>query len=338
MDPFITRGCPGLGCSRSAWVESRFLLFCRPRVSAVLGGPGCPRVAPCGSHVAPADAYVADLRLSLTPLTRSRAIDGGLPAKPPRERRELAYVTSNCGRIAEPSLKEGYMHCCMASSGRRFVIAAGLAMLVGGLLGERGPSAQATPQRAGAEAGLTANSQTFVDPTGDNLGGSPDITTVRASNDDAGNLELQLVIPNRTDLTDPDFIGVYVDTDRSVSTGCNLGGGFGADWALAALGRTAPAPDRLFVAPHRPRLSTRTTGHDPSGLVRRSFRQHHFDPHSASPQGRHRRPSRGSASRCSRLPIRSVPRHPTRPATSRPGSTRFACPAQYRLAIGLPHV
>ena len=139
------------------------------------------------------------------------------------------------------------MHCCMASSGRRFVIAAGLAMLVGGLLGERGPGAQATHQRADTIAGLTANSQTFVDPTGDNLGGSPDITTVRVSNDDAGNLELQLLIPNRTDLTNPDLVSVYLDTDQSVSTGCNLGGGFGADWGLAALGRTAPEPDRFSL-------------------------------------------------------------------------------------------
>jgi hypothetical protein len=137
------------------------------------------------------------------------------------------------------------MHCCVASSGRRLVIAAGLAMLVGGLLGARGPSAQATPQRPGTGMGVTANSQTYVDATGDNLGGSPDITTVRVSNDNAGNLELQLLIPNRTDLTDSDFIAVYLDTDQSVSTGCNLGGGFGADWALAVLGRTAPVPDRF---------------------------------------------------------------------------------------------
>ena len=54
------------------------------------------------------------------------------------------------------------MHCCMASSGRRFVIAAGIAMLVGGLLGERG-ALRRHPSASGAEAGLTAYSQTLVD-------------------------------------------------------------------------------------------------------------------------------------------------------------------------------
>ena len=163
------------------------------------------------------------------------------------------------------------MHCCVASSGRRLVIAAGLAMLVGGLLGARGPSAQATPQRAGTGMGVTANSQTFVDATGDNLGGSPDITTVRVSNDNAGNLELQLLIPNRTDLTDPDFISVYLDTDQSVSTGCNLGGGFGADWALAALGRTAPVPDGFPLNRIVPVCQLEPPGTTPQGSYAGTF-------------------------------------------------------------------
>ena len=218
------------------------------------------------------------------------------------------------------------MHCCMASSGRRFVIAAGIAMLVGGFLGERGPSAQATPQRAGAEAGLTANSQTFVDPTGDNLGGSPDITTVRASNDDAGNLELQLVIPNRTDLTDPDFIGVYVDTDRSVSTGCRSSAGDSV--------RTGRLP--RLDGPRPRRTSFRCTASSPS--VNSNHRARPLRARTPELSTAPLRPSlcvstrqtsatlRGSASRCSRLPIRSVPRHPTRPATSRPGSTKIRVP------------
>jgi hypothetical protein len=135
----------------------------------------------------------------------------------------------------------------LASTGRRFVIVAGLAVVVGCLLAERGSTAQATPQRTGAEAGVTANSQTFVDATGDNRCGSSDITTVRVSNDDAGSLEFQLVIPNRTDLADPDFISVYLDTDRSASTGCDFGGGFGADWGLASQGQTAPKLDRFSL-------------------------------------------------------------------------------------------
>jgi len=163
------------------------------------------------------------------------------------------------------------MRCCMASCGRRFVIAAGLAMLVGGLLGERGPGAQATLQRAGAVAGLTANSQTFVDPTGDNLGGAPDITTVRVSNDNAGNLEFQLLIPNRTDLGDHDFISVYLDTDQSASTGCNLGGGFGVDWALAALGRTAPVEDRFSLHRIVPVCQLEPPGTTPQGSYTGTF-------------------------------------------------------------------
>ena len=229
------------------------------------------------------------------------------------------------------------MRCCMASCGRRFVIAAGLAMLVGGLLGERGPGAQATLQRAGAVAGPTANSQTFVDPTGDNLGGAPDITTVRVSNDNAGNLEFQLLIPNRTDLGDHDFISVYLDTDQSASTGCNLGGGFGVDWALAALGRTAPVEDRFSLHRIVPVCQLEPPGTTP----RARTQERSTAPLRPSLCASARRTSatlRAFASKCSQQSIRSVPRHPTRPETSRPGSTRYSWPAQYRLPTGLPHV
>jgi hypothetical protein len=104
------------------------------------------------------------------------------------------------------------------------------------------PSGLRAPLRSGVTT-PTANSQTFKDAAGDNQGNSPDLTTVQVSNDDAGNLEFRIAFPNRSDFTDPDFVTVNVDADQSSLTGCDIGGGFGVDWALAFRGHTAPQPD-----------------------------------------------------------------------------------------------
>jgi hypothetical protein len=114
------------------------------------------------------------------------------------------------------------------------LLASGVSLLFGG------PGLVAAPS---ALAHTTANSTTFTDARGDNTGGSPDVTTVGVSNDDDGVLEFRLEIPNRTDLVDADFVTVYLDTDRSDSTGCNVGAGAGLDWSLVFHGHAAPAPD-----------------------------------------------------------------------------------------------
>ncbi|MBA2643577.1 MAG: hypothetical protein H0U82_11730, partial [Actinobacteria bacterium] len=61
------------------------------------------------------------------------------------------------------------------------------------------PSGAGTvPAATNGSGAANANSQTFVDFAGDNRGGSPDITTVQVSNDDAGILEFRITVPNRT--------------------------------------------------------------------------------------------------------------------------------------------
>jgi len=64
------------------------------------------------------------------------------------------------------------------------------------------------------------------------------------SNDDDGNVTFQIVVPNRTDFGDGDFVQVYLDVDRSVSTGCTLGSSIiGIDWSLFFRGRNEPDLD-----------------------------------------------------------------------------------------------
>jgi hypothetical protein len=95
----------------------------------------------------------------------------------------------------------------------------GFALVVAVLLvGLAGPASSA-PSGLGA---IAANSVTFTDAAGDNFGGSPDLTTVRASNDDNGVVRFDVVLPNRTDLGDLDFVVGYLDTDRNAATGCTL--------------------------------------------------------------------------------------------------------------------
>ncbi len=107
--------------------------------------------------------------------------------------------------------------------------------------------ANGVPGSVGGALKPTANVVTFLDPAGDNKGGSPDITTVRVSNDDAGSVEFQLAIPNRTDLRDGDVVVIYLDIDRNGGTGCALAQGVGVDFILRVGGRTAPVSDSLLL-------------------------------------------------------------------------------------------
>jgi hypothetical protein len=119
-----------------------------------------------------------------------------------------------------------------------FVLLAG-----GGALGPEGSGAVTVPASAGSTGWAAANSQTFADPAGDNKSNAPDITTVQTSNDDAGMLEFRIALPNRTDLTDADFVTVNLDVDQSPTTGC-----FGVEWVIGSLGRTAPVPDGFVLS------------------------------------------------------------------------------------------
>jgi len=74
-----------------------------------------------------------------------------------------------------------------------------------------------------------ANSVTYQDSTGENPA-APDITTIVASNDDAGMITFRINIPNRVQLTPDILVDMLLDTDANPATGDpdNLG----ADYAI----------------------------------------------------------------------------------------------------------
>lgn len=87
-----------------------------------------------------------------------------------------------------------------------------------------------TPKAAlGSTAHGTSNSTTFNDSTGEDPA-APDITSIVVSNDDAGNITMQVNIPNRPTLTPDMLMLVFLDTDNNASTGDPQTGG--ADYAL----------------------------------------------------------------------------------------------------------
>ena len=65
---------------------------------------------------------------------------------------------------------------------------------------------------------MAANTTTFQDSTGEEPG-SPDITTIVVSNDDAGMLTFRVNIPNRPTLDQGTVIEIWVDTDSKPTTG-----------------------------------------------------------------------------------------------------------------------
>jgi hypothetical protein len=112
--------------------------------------------------------------------------------------------------------------------------------------------ALATATASAAPHTRLANSQTFVDQTGDALAGHPDVTTVQLASDDRRAIEIRISIPNRPRLEEHDSISVYFDTDQNVATGCSgLGNGFSIDWSLAFIGHTEPKQDSYALAQWR---------------------------------------------------------------------------------------
>jgi hypothetical protein len=94
-------------------------------------------------------------------------------------------------------------------------------------------AAMAAPQHANQSRVVTANSQTYTDPTGDS-GNAPDVTSVTASNDNAGQVTFAIGIGNRTSLAATDILAVRMDTDQNSADGLN-----GADYQIAALSSQA---------------------------------------------------------------------------------------------------
>jgi hypothetical protein len=71
---------------------------------------------------------------------------------------------------------------------------------------------------SGALSAPSANSTSYQDSTGETAG-APDITTLTASNTDAGMLSFKVNVPNRPTFGQDMLIGLFVDSDNNASTG-----------------------------------------------------------------------------------------------------------------------
>lgn len=83
---------------------------------------------------------------------------------------------------------------------------------------------------AGLQSAESANSASFTDPTGDFVGGSPDITGVSIANDDNGLVTVKIQLAASRPLGSGMRTGVLFDTDANASTGAP--GYLGAEVAM----------------------------------------------------------------------------------------------------------
>jgi hypothetical protein len=79
---------------------------------------------------------------------------------------------------------------------------------------------------------LAANSSTYQDSVGEDAAG-PDITTIVASNDDAGTLTFKVNIPNRAQLSQD--LGFFMDIDSDANQATGDPQNFGADYIVQLL-------------------------------------------------------------------------------------------------------
>jgi len=85
-------------------------------------------------------------------------------------------------------------------------------------------AAGALPQGAGSSSAAVANTQTYMDSTGENPA-SPDIGQIVVSNTDAGLISFRINIPNRPQLGQDMAASLFVDTDNNAATGSPDDGG-----------------------------------------------------------------------------------------------------------------
>lgn len=113
---------------------------------------------------------------------------------------------------------------------RWLVLAIALAVVVLPAAASGALSASSTP------TAVAANSQTYQDSSGENAA-SPDITTLTASNTDAGLLSFRVAIPNRPNLTQDMLFLLFVDSDANPQTGDP--DSLGADYVVQIAGGEA---------------------------------------------------------------------------------------------------
>lgn len=86
-----------------------------------------------------------------------------------------------------------------------------------------------------AGVALAANSRSFADVSGD-ASGSPDLTGVSITNDDAGIVTVKLTLGNRSTLGANEGVAIGIDTDQNPDTGSVF---YGAEWELDLEGSSA---------------------------------------------------------------------------------------------------
>ena len=91
---------------------------------------------------------------------------------------------------------------------------------------------------SGALSAPAANSTSYQDSTGENAA-APDITTLTASNTDAGMLSIKVNVPNRPTFGQDMLIELFVDSDNNTSTGDSDPLTAGADYAIEIFGGDA---------------------------------------------------------------------------------------------------
>jgi hypothetical protein len=100
-------------------------------------------------------------------------------------------------------------------------------------------AAVALPTMAsGALSAPAANTTSYQDSTGENAA-APDITTLTASNTDAGMLSFKINVPNRPTFGQDMLIELFVDSDNNTSTGDSDPLTAGADYAIEIFGGDA---------------------------------------------------------------------------------------------------
>lgn len=112
----------------------------------------------------------------------------------------------------------------------------GLVLAVAAFVVALPTAAGALPAGTTTAAAVAANSQTYQDSTGEDPR-APDITTLVASNDDAGMISLRVNIPNRPQLGEDMALILWVDTDNNAATGATADSGepVGTDYVLELL-------------------------------------------------------------------------------------------------------
>jgi hypothetical protein len=70
-----------------------------------------------------------------------------------------------------------------------------------------------------ASSGASGTAQTYTDPTGDQQGTAPDVTTVVVNHDASGNITFRINVSNQPALAADSQVVLWLDTDRSPNTG-----------------------------------------------------------------------------------------------------------------------